>query len=228
MSRPHPRRACSDVSAVGGPRLSRPHPRRACSDVSAAGGPRLSRPHPRRAAVPAPDYSQKSRAEGGPPGTSAPTTAPPPPVRCAIWPCSRRGGRDERDFTPERSEVKSRGATREGRACRGRLGARCHDWPRARSTRAALGAGRPNAPQPGQMAVTGGVQFIASVHTGAPSARTTWRTGERAASPPPPRTWAHAVRFQCVIKSNQGQNRDLREPYRLGNQTLRKTLRTEK
>ena len=31
---------------------------------------------------------------------------------------------------------------------------------------------------------------------------------------------SYAVRFQCVIKSNQGQNRDLREPYRLGNQTL--------
>ena len=33
----------------------------------------------------------------------------------------------------------------------------------ARSTRAALGAGRPNAPQPDQMAVTGRMQFIASV-----------------------------------------------------------------
>ena len=80
---------------TGGPRLSRPHPRRTCSDVSVAGGPRLSRPHPRRAAVPAPDYSRTSRAEGGPPRTSAPTTSPPP-VRCAIRPRARRWGRDER------------------------------------------------------------------------------------------------------------------------------------
>ena len=54
--------------------------------MSAAGGPRLSRPHPRRAAVPAPDYSRTSRAEGGPPGTSAPTILPPAPIRPRRWP----------------------------------------------------------------------------------------------------------------------------------------------
>ena len=209
--------------------MSRPHPRRACSDVSAAGGSRLSRPHPRRAAVPAPDYSPTSRAEGGPPGTSAPTTAQtaPPPVRCAIRPRSRRGGRDERDFTPERSEVKSRDATREGRACRGRLGARCHDWPGARSTRAALGAGRPNAParsdgRDGRDAIhcvrthrcAVGQDDMADRGTGSLSSSSSAHMGVR-------REISYAVRFQCVIKSNQGQNRDLREPYRLGNQTLR-------
>ena len=169
LSRPHPRRAAAPVPshswtsrAEGGAGTSRadtPHinlAERFRSEIARrhTGGPRLSRPHPRRATVPAPDYSRTSRAEGGPPGTSAPTTSPPPPkkknffVRYAIRPRARRGGRDERDFTPERSEVKSRDATREGRACRGRLGARCPDWPGARSTRAALGAGRPNAPSP--------------------------------------------------------------------------------
>ena len=192
----------------------------------------MSRPHPRRAAVPAPDYSQTSRAEGGPPGTSPPYHSPPPhPVRCAIRPRSRRGGRDERDFTSERSEVKSRAPIREGRACRGRLGARCHDWPGARSTRAALGAGRPNAPawsdgRDGRGAIhcvrthrcAVGQDDMADRGTGSHSSSA--HMGVR-------REISYGVRFQCVIKSNQGQNRDLREPYRLGNQTLRTKKMTQ-
>ena len=53
------------------------------------------------------------------------------------------------------------------------------------------------------MAATGGTQFSASVHTGAPPTGTTRRTGQtllRAHG-------AHGVRFQCVIKSHPHQNR---------------------
>ena len=88
---------------------------------------------------------------------------------------------------PMRSEVKSRGVMREGRACRGRTPRR----PRR------------GTPPPGQMATTGGTQFSASVHIGAPPTGTTRRTGQ-------PLLHAHGVhgmRFQCVIKSHPHQNR---------------------
>ena len=99
LSRPHPRRAtvpAPDYSrtsrAEGGAGTSRadtPHinpVERFRSEIARprTGGPRLSRPHPHRAAVPAPDYSRTSRAEGGPPGTSAPTTGPNRHPPCAL------------------------------------------------------------------------------------------------------------------------------------------------
>ena len=100
LSRPHPRRAPfrSEVARrhAGGPRLSRPYPRRVPfrSEVARrhAGGPRLSRPYPRRV----PFRSEVARRHAGGPRLSRPHP--------------RRA----------RSEVKSRGVMREGRACRGR------------------------------------------------------------------------------------------------------------
>ena len=100
LSRPHPRRVPfrSEVARyhAGGPRLSRPYPRRVPfrSEVARrrAGGPRLSRPYPRRV----PFRSEVARRHAGGPRLSRP------------YP--RRA----------RSEVKSRGVMREGRACRGR------------------------------------------------------------------------------------------------------------
>ena len=187
------------------------------------GRTRAERPYPRRTTVrrPAPRASRRGRR---------PLPQPPsPPVRCAIRPRSRRGGRDERDFTPERSEVKSRDATREGRACRGRLGARCPDWPGARSTRAALGAGRPNAParsdgRDGKDAIHCVRTHRCAVGQDDMADRGTGSLSSSCAHMGVRREISYAVRFQCVIKSNQGQNRDLRESYRLGNQTLRKIL----
>ena len=91
--------------------------------------------------------SRRVRAEGGPPGTSAPTISHPHPFGPDVGPTTAR-----RAKYPRR--------------------------PR-RVTSARL--------RPGQTAATGGTQFSASVHTGAPPPGTTRRTGKWTATPP--RTW---------------------------------------
>ena len=91
--------------------------------------------------------SRRVRAEGGPPGTSAPTILPPAPTRPRRWPHN--------------------GLAREVPA------------PPRRVASERL--------RPGQMVATGGTQFSASVHTGAPPPGTTRRSGKWTATPP--RTW---------------------------------------
>ena len=90
------RRCGASRRHAGGPRLSRPYPRRVPfrSEVARrhAGGPRLSRPYPRRV----PFRSEVARRHAGGPRLSRP------------YPRQAR------------SEAKSRGVMREGRACRGR------------------------------------------------------------------------------------------------------------
>ena len=132
-----------------------------------AGGPRLSRPYPRRA----PFRSEIARRHAGGPRLSRPH-----PRRARSEVKSRgvmREGRACRGRTraASRSEAKSRGVMRESRACRGRTRAASRSEVKSR---AVMRAGR---------ACRG--------RTRAGPVRTPY------AEPPPPL----CLRFQCVIKS---------------------------